>query len=333
MFMKRLSSLSPIVVAALGVAIGASGCVNAFKGSNVQIDLSPGAAIQVPQGATPGAAQFAADTHYSVYAIQNTLDDTGAVTGAAMFQLTTFEVHPIVDLASPCYIDVGDDVVHPGLHVSQFAAVTLADNGITDIANPPAAATETQKIDAATALQRKQNVDALASNSGIRAITSASPGNYGLVAADCNGTDPTQIPPPSCTDDASNKLRLTLCKEAWSNHGTAGTEYFEGTDRILTAPLSGVTFGFVDGKNPINTSPVGGSQFFVPQVLDTPDAYAIYVEKDDATPSAPGTLVYYGKPTFLTQGVAHVHMTSTLFPSLTADMAIFSNLDQDNVHF
>jgi hypothetical protein len=336
--MNRLSHLLPLALLASTPA-----CVDSFKGSNVQIDLSPGAPIQVSPGATPQAGEFPANTHYALYAVQNTVDDQGTITGDTLYQLTTFEVHPIVNLSSPCFIDVGEHVPHPGLHVSQFAAQIAKDTGISDIANPPPDSTAAQQIDAATAIQRQMNVAALASASGIRAITSASAGTYPAVAAKCvvddPGGDPTLIPPPTCTDDESNKQRLTVCEAAWSASGSAGPNYFEGTDRILTLPLNGTTYGVVTGRNPINLAPVGGSQFFVPQVLDNVDAFAIYVAQDGSddlvlgTPVDPGTLAYYGKPTFDTRGVAHVHLTSPLSTQLTADMAVFSNLDQDNVHF
>jgi hypothetical protein len=173
-------------------------------------------------------------------------------------------------------------------------------------------------------------------------VTSASVTTYPAVAADCNGPD-GKIPPPTCTDETSNARRLAACQDIW--HGDP--LLFEGTDRVLTAPLNGTTHGFVDGQNPINLSLVGGAQFYVTTALGGTDAYAVYWQFDDANgdgmpdvpdPSPPGTtalgtLVFFGHPQMITRGVEHVHLTSPLSPILTAEMAIFVDLGDDNVQF
>ena len=106
------------------------------------------------------------------------------------------------------------------------------DEGIPDITNPPANATEEQKIAAATAVQRQTNVALLSGPNGIKAITSASTSTYPAVAADCS--DPSGIPPPQCTDEVSNQRRLAACQAAWAKDAN----YYEGTDRVLTSPLN-----------------------------------------------------------------------------------------------
>jgi hypothetical protein len=224
---------------------------------------------------------------------------------------------------------VGDHVPHPGLHVSQYATVIGEDTGIPDVTNPPATATDADKIAAATAVQREQDVALLAGATGLHAVTSASAAVYPPVAPTCAAAmaDASLIPPPTCTDPASNALRLARCQAAWG----ADADLWEGTDRILTAPLAGTTHGFVDGQNPINLSPVGGAQFFVDTVLTGIDALAIYAEPDGAV--GPGDLVLYGTPTTPTRGVIHVHMTNAESPALVADVAIFASLDDDNTHF
>lgn len=327
-------------IALLGAMLCA--CVDGFTGSNVQMDLSPGTPVEASPGVTPAANEIPQNAHYTLYAIRH------GDLGDSLFEVEQFEVHRIVDLLSPCFIDVGDHVPHPGLHVSQFAQVIAADNGFTvtggnvDLANPPPGATDAQKIDVATAVQRQANVEALASDMGIKAVTSASVATYPAVAADCNGPD-TQIPPPTCTDEASNQRRLALCQAAWASDANL----WEGTDRVLTSPLNGSTHGFVDGLNPINLAPVGGAQLYVNTELSDADAYAIYWQFDDANgdgkpdfPDPPppdqsptGTLMFYGTPEMQTRGVLHVHMTSPLSPQLTTEMAIFVDLGDDNVHF
>jgi len=284
----------------------------------VQIDLSPGMPVQAHVAAAMAAGELPANTHFTIYAVQQ------SATEDRLFEIQRFEVHWLVDPTSPCFIDVG--APHPGLHVTQFAAKIAQDTGITDIANPPATATAQQKILMATALQRMTNVAALGSAAGIKAVTSASTAVYPAVAAGCTGPAGL-IPPASCTDDASNQLRLTLCQAAWK----ADPNLFEGTDRVLTAPLGGVTRGTVDGLNPINHAPVGGAQFFVDNALDNIDAYAIYSQTDGM--DTPGTQLLFGHPTMPTRGVRHVHLVSPATPAFTAEMAVFADLGQDDVQF
>ena len=156
-----------------------------------------------------------------------------------------------------------------------------------------------------------------------------------------------------CTDAAANLRRLAACQAAWHADATAGPDlpgvgYFEGTDRVLTQPLNGVTQGFVDGRNPVNLAPVGGSQFFVDEILDGFDGFAVYWQYDDADhdgqPDYPasvpvadrsptGQQLLFGRPTAPTRGVIHVHMTNLIQPLLTAEVAIFADLGSDDVQF
>jgi hypothetical protein len=284
------------------------------------MDLATATFANASVGAVPRSTQLPANAHYTLYGVQTAADRE------RLFELEKFEIHTIVDISSPCFIDVGDHVPHPGLHVSQFAAMIAADTNIPDYENPPPGATDQDKILAATAAQRMLNVAALGGDGGIKAVVSASVGGYPPVAADCT-ISPTQIPPPMCTDDASNKHRLEMCQSAWA----ADPNLWEGTDRVLVAPLAGTTYGLVDGMNPINLAPVGGAQLFVDEAVSTMDAFAIYWQTDDK--ADPGNLLLYGTPTHPTRGVSHVHLTSAANPLLTADMAIFADLGQDDVHF
>jgi hypothetical protein len=304
-----------IVFGGIGVL---AGCVEPFHGSNVQLDLSPAWPVQASPGATPKPNQLANGIHFAFYAVEND------ATTSRLFEVQRFEVHRIVDLSSPCFIDVGPHVPFPGLHVSQYAMMIQQQTGITDLANPPATATQDQKIQAATAVQRETDVQLLASDMGINVVSSASDYSYPPVAIDCISPG---IPPAMCTDTASNERRLEQCQAFWKSD----PNYFEGTDRILTAPLDGTTHGMVDGENPINMAPVGGAQFYVDTDLGGIDQFAIYWQVDGMP--GPGTLLVYGAPTMATRGVMHVHMTNALAPTLTADVAIFANLDQDNTSF
>ena len=296
------------VIVATGVLALFAGCVDELGGSNIQFDFSPATAVS------------GAHDHLTLYAYQ-----ADPLVGR-LFELQRFEIHKIANLDSPCFIDVGDHVPHPGLHVSQYAKVIGNDVGIPDITNPPANATEQAKITAATAVQRQNNVTLLFGDGGIKAVTSASASNYGEVAADCAAA--AGIPPPSCTDEVSNQRRLAACRKVWD----ADPAFYEGTDRVLTLPLNGTAAGNVDGTNPINLAPVGGAQFYINEVLTGFDGYALYTQPDEQT--APGgELVLFGTPGIPTRGVIHVHLTSATMPALFADLAIFSDLGQDNVAF
>ena len=129
--------------------------------------------------------------------------------------------------------------------------------------------------------------------------------------------------------DEANARRLRICQATWA----ADRDLFEGTDRVLTSPLSGTTFGFVTGLNPVTPVPVGGAQFIVQSALESIDEYAIFFQPDGQ--ADPGTLFLTGRPQAgATRGVTHVHLESPLLPGLVqAELAIFANLDEDDVHF
>jgi hypothetical protein len=298
---------------ALGL-LALAGCIDEFQGSNVQVDFGAAMPAQAsPYAASPGTGELPSDIHFTLYAFAGGVDDTNTPIGR-LFEIQRFEIHRIVDLKSPCFIDVGDNVPFPGLHVSQFADMVQAKAGSDD-------------IDIGTAMQRQRNVDALASDMGLKAVTSASTSGYADIAPDC--VDTTRIPPPACVDVDSNRRRLAMCQEAWRADAT----YFEGTDRVLTAPLNGTTHGMVTGLNPVNLAPVGGAQFFVDEALDDFDGFGVYYQQDSAPADDLGTQLLFGKPEAPTRGVIRVHMTSLVSPGLTADVAIFSSIDEDDVHF
>ncbi len=322
-----------------------TGCIDEFSGSQLQIDFKDTMPTQGSPYRAQRADELPSNIHFTLYAFDEQMDESGLTVGR-LFEVTQFEIHRIVDLDSPCFIDVGEHVPIPGLHVSQFADEILKKNGITDLANP-GSATEAQQIEAATAVQRQANILKLVATDdgehpGPKAITSVSAGDYGPVAANC--TDTNGIPPPECVEPDANRRRLEQCQAAWN----ANEGFFEGTDRVLTAPLNGTTFGMVDGSNPINLAPVGGSAFFVDESLEGFDGFAIYWQYDDANgdgmPDWPATvppdqrrdlgqLYLFGRPEPASRGVIHTRLTSLVNPLVTAELAIFANIDEDDVHF
>jgi hypothetical protein len=311
-----------LVVAIAGTL--AAGCVQPFQGSNVQFDFSPTMLVQASAGAMPGSGELPHDVHFTFYAIEDGDNGSGSAV-ESMFAVTQFEVHRIVDLTSPCFIDVGAHVPYPGLHVSQYANVIEQATGITNPAAPPAGTTQAEEVEVATAIQRMTDIGLLEGPTGIKVVTSTSSASYPPLATNC--TDESGIPPPTCTDSASNARRLAMCQAMWK----ANPDYYEGTDRVLTAPLNGTDDGDVDGLDPINDAPVGGAQFFANTELAGVDAYAVYWQVDGMPD--PGNLLLYGTPTMPTQGVYHVAMTSPTTPGITAAVAIFANLDANNSSF
>lgn len=300
------------------------GCVDGFTGANVQLDMSPFTPNQASDNRPPvPMAELPAQTHFTLWRVDEEPGQAPVFTA-----LQQFEVHRVADIGSACFIDVGDQVPFPGVHVTEFARKMGESVMIPDITNPPAGASDQDRIDAATAVQRANNVQLLATSpGGVKVITTASPTLYPPVDADCTGAG---LPPPTCRDDASNARRLAICSEIWA----ADPLKFEGTDRVLTAPLNGTTFGFVNGLNPINMSPVGGAQFLAADPLDNPrpDAFAITIDPDGTT--VPGTLFLYGTPQMTTRGVTHVRMGSPIPGSMSgAVLAIFTDLSEDEVDF
>jgi hypothetical protein len=304
-------------------AVAGTGCVDGFGGSNVQIDLSTATPSQAAAGQTPRADQLPTDVHFRLYAIDEEIQDSGA-TIERLFELQRFEIHTIVNLTSPCYIETGANVRFPGLHVTQYRKKIEELTGITDIMNPPPGKSESELVETATAVQRMMNISALGGDTGIEVVVSASTAAYKAPDADCNGSG---LPPPTCIDDASNARRLAECQTFWRDN----PEFYEGTDRVLTAPLNGTLYGFVVGMNPINLAPVGGAQFFVPFSLAGVEEYAVFYQTDGM--DTPGTLLLSGRPTVITRGVSHVDMTSPASANITANMAVFSDLGDDEVHF
>ncbi len=287
------------------------------------------------------ADELPSNIHFTLYAFEGGMSSTGEPVGRT-FVVQQFEIHHVVDLASPCFIDVGEHVPFEGLHVSQYQSEIMAQNKFTDPTTPPADATEAQKVQVATAVTRQEFVRKLAAAEGPRAITSASVESYETVAANC--TDTNGIPPAMCVDAESNKRRLERCQAAWK----ADSSFFEGTDRVLTDPLNGTTFGFALGTNPANMAPLGGSAFFVDEVLEDFDGFAIFWQYDDANgdgtpdypPSVPqsdrnpyGTMFMIGHPEKPTRGVIRAHMVNYDNPGINAELAIFANIGEDDVHF
>jgi hypothetical protein len=330
------TSFARIVFAAsvaAGVAVG--GCVDGFEGSNVQIDFSQ-------KIGEDGPLLAPADTYYTLYAVDRVFDETtGVQTAEYLFAVHDFELVDAIDTDSPCAIDIAGSP-YPGLHITRFADKEMEQTGVTDPYQQGQDPRSVQRV--LTAMQRVTNAIALQT---VDAVTSTSLASYPGVAPGCvedtPGLDPALIPPASCIGDASNTRRLAVCDAFW----TANPLHYEGNDKVLTAPLGGELYGFVQGQNPLNGATLGGSQIFVDEVLDF-DAYAInwqFKDHDgDGMPDYPasfpvesrtptGVPFVSGEPEVRTRGVINVPMQSLADPSISANMAIFADIGNDPVQF
>lgn len=341
-----------VIVFVAALATGA--CVEAFDGSNVQLDLAGGVQTNTPPGSTPAPDQPPENTHYVLYAVDNVYrtnaDGTPVIDGSGapvidrtyLFEVKRFMVRPVIDTSSPCLIDI-EATRFPGIHVTQYAAAVRAQTGITDPFAPNQNYDDV--VDVLTADRRVSNLSQL--QTSMKAVTSAADFRYPAIGTACvgqTGADPLLIPPATCTDEPSNMQRLALCRSLWK----ANPDWYEGSDKVFTLPLSGSFFGMVEGMNPINGGFVGGSSFFVDDNLVGLDAYLVNWQYDDldhdgqpdfpaslpaAERSATGYVYMQGVPRSVTRGTISVSLAHASNPRITAQMVVFPNLGDDSVNF
>lgn len=327
---------------ALCALLGVSACVETFNGSDVQIDFSS-ATPTAARSATPAANQPPQNTYYILYASQQQLDDTGTPVATYLFDALHFEIKPLIDTTSPCFIDT-EGTRFPGLHVTEYANKVSEQTGIVDPHNPPAGASQGDITDVLDAQIRMGYLADLETKTKV--VTDESDAQYGPSETACiednAGVDQTKFPPPKCTGEQSNALRLKLCHAFWSAH----PHFYEGSDKVYMLPTAGFFRGLVNGTNPKNGSFIGGSEFLVDTVL-TADAFLItYQYKDldgNGTPDYPastpddvkkiGTVFMTGLPSNQARGVINVQLTNAADTSINANMAIFADVGNDGTHF
>src|SRR5262249_52268188 len=71
--------------------VGTAGCVDDFRGSNIELDLSPGTPVQAHVGGTAVPGELPLASHLTIFAIQQ---DASA---DRLFEVARFEIHRIVD--------------------------------------------------------------------------------------------------------------------------------------------------------------------------------------------------------------------------------------------
>jgi len=316
----------------------AAGCVEPFGGSDIEFALA--GSVQVP-GLPSEFGRPPPGTHYEYHAFENVTDTDGdgneIVVATYSVKVADFEVRPLVDQASPCYIE-DEESKFPGLHSTQYLRKLQEVTGVDDPFFPPADASPGDVIDVLTAQRRMEGIALLAN--GIKAITSHDPAPY-----------PSGIPAADLIDDASNRQRKQMCEDFWRDHPLK----YEGNDLVFTLPLNGKWYGAVDGADPRNGVFLGGAHFFVDTDLSNLDGLLLNWQYNctgadfqengiQCTPDWPDGLpadeqspigFHYmsGAAVTRTRGVINVPMKNRLFSRLTGEAAIWVDLDSDDVQF
>jgi hypothetical protein len=273
-------------------ALALAGCIDPFSGSSINATFN--ATVQTPAdpGDTPTGGQPPADTYYAFYAVQAFDDDAGQ--RSYTYEVQRFQVLPLIDMASPCFIELDDSSSpYPGLHVTKLLERLQNDTGISDPLNPPDTASEDDITDVLTARARMDFLPQLQSQ--VKAVVGFSdnlpPGVHPdfPVAADCAAAvaDAGSIPPPECGVDPNdpdtdrlNQQRLSVCRAYWEadkarcdqenkDHYEGYCEgFYIGSDKVFTLPINGRWHGAVTGSNPKNNGFLAGAQWFAPVPLD-----------------------------------------------------------------
>jgi len=295
--------------ALLGIA--AVSCVEPYRGSKIELYLRPG--VQVPGDENPGNGRPPSDTHYELYVIK---DDSA-------FKLAEFDIRPAILTSDKCFIE-DETSRFPGLHSTRFA------DKLTQTAMSDGMVTEKEAGEIASARARIGAMPSLEAN--LKVLTRHESGLTDAALAALVA----DIPAPADTSDGANAERLQKCRAAFAQH----PGYYVGTDKILTIPINGTYLGIVEGRDPRNNSFLGGAAIDVTEALPELDFLRVTWQFNDpgdprqpALPSATGYFYMAGAPFQRVRGVINVSMRNPEFSPIAGEAAIYTNLDDDNVHF
>jgi len=344
---------------------GASGCVDSFSGSNLQLDFSQ--PTLTAGGTDYDGVRAPADTYFTFYAVDHVyrdedgdgVPDVDAVGDpipevSYHFEIQRFEIRSVIDQTSPCFIeDTG--ARFPGLHATQVATklrgvicerLGQGEDCFDNPFEPPPGATDGDVTDVLDADVRLEQLDI--KQGAIKVVSSYSTFEYPEVAGGC-GAGGDEIPPPECIGDADNEQRLRVCHQLWDDANSADEEFYEGSDKVFTKPLNGQMYGMVEGLNPINNGFLGGATLFVDENLVDADAFTIswqFKDHDgDGEPDYPadfltdhdesdtGYVFMTGRPEHRVRGVINAHLTNPLSATTFVEVAIFADLGDDGLHF
>lgn len=368
MDMRRILCPALMIVGALSCLTNTA-CVDAFGGSSIVAVFEQGVESPATDIADAVGGRPPPNTYYSFYAVDITyqtddegnvvVDDFGnpVVETSYAYQAQRFEVVPMINRTSPCFIDL-EEARYPGIHVTQefnkFCEQTGIDCTSTETIVETQADTPQREFDITDVLTAKRRHDLLPSiESDLKAIAGVSialpPGEHPdypvadtCVEDDAN-VDPSAIPPPQCIGQESNARRLEICRRYWEDEPT----YWEGSDKVYTLPLNGRYYGVVDGINPKNNGGVSGAQFFDEARLAHFDAFLMNwqfkdadedgepdypADYEDADKSTIGYHYMQGTPEQLTRGTTSVFMSNRTY-NITGEINIIDSLGEDDVHF
>ena len=333
--------LARLVLAVAAGGLG-SGCVDVFEGSDIQLTFDEGVFGAAQPGAALRAGQPPTGTFFSIYAIDLQGDRSFA------HELTRFEIVPVVDPASPCFIEVEnlEAGTYVGLHVTQLAAKLRSDTGISDALNPPAGADPGAVIDILTAERRLSFVPQIEAT--LRAVVSPTIARRPDVDTGCVGdgsdTSADLVPPPECIDDESNARRMDLCQAFWDRY----PGQYEGSDRAYTDPMNGVFYGLVDGINPKNASPLGGVELLLDVDWNGFERLAVNWQYEDADgdgePDWPDDLpaeersvlgfhFLEGDALEVKRGAISYPLRNRSYSAISGQATVLHDLGEDDVHF
>ncbi|HEY8144342.1 MAG TPA: hypothetical protein VIG06_16790 [Kofleriaceae bacterium] len=337
---------APALIACLAAA--ASGCIDTFEGVDIQMTFDEGVFGASAEGGSTQPGQPPPGTYFTLYAIELVDDGAGEVARSFSYEISRFEIVPLIDPGSPCFIEVEnlEQRIYPGLHVTQLAERIKADSGIDDPLNPPDGASEGDVIDILTAERRVSYLPQLSAS--LRAVVSPSVSRVPEVDTGCVGdgtdTSPDLIPPPECIDDESNARRLALCEDLWSRR----PDQYEGSDRSFTDPLNGTFYGLVDGMNPKNGAPLGGVELVVDVDWRGFQEVAInwqYEDRDengepdwpedlpDSERSIVGFHYLEGEALEIKRGVITYPLRNRSFTQIAGEATVLHDLGEDHVNF
>jgi len=301
---------------------GMGGCVDTFDGSHVEVLFASG--VPVTGASAPGAPPDG--THLELYVVKDN----------ASFALADFDFVPVLDHTNPCFIETDSvipfsNVSAAGLHVTQWLEksreVYLADGVVTEDEAGAIADAEARE----TAIAQLET--------GVKALVATPYGGLSdddLTSAELDDLF-AALPAIDAIDDESNQLRLQLCQEFFAQHPS----YYVGSDRLMTRPINGVFFGVADGKDPRTGGFIGGATLTVDANINAFDAMRVNWQFDDPNDSRADALgnspVGYhfmaGVPEHRTRGVINVSLANSSFAMISADVALFTNLDRDSSWF
>jgi len=113
------------------------------------------------------------------------------------------------------------------------------------------------------------------------------------------------------------------------------------TDKRLAIPINGVYFGVVEGRDPRNNGNLGGAAFDVPFNLEGTDALRLNWDFNDPNDTrramfGDSTVGYHymsGLPTIRLRGVINFAMRHVDISANSGEIAVFTNVGEDEVNF